>query len=593
MQSLGGATDGAYQIPYQPLQGLDVPGRPFGDPAKAAQAGTKPISFNDKTTSMQVLQGINTNRAQRGLPPIGPDDPGGFPVGMPTDVGPNSPVRMPSLGLSHRLPLDSNGQAVGWKGKGFWQHMARIGEGIGNVAGDIFAPGTMALIPGTQMNRDFTYNRDIGQVAGIQEAQSKAAEDAARIAQEQALTKETTQKTDDAAHKTAVEKAEGTVIRDQNGKPIGWADYDGIMYAAPQSGGAWDPKVPSSIQSVLGQDQGKAPTSAIEAFFEKTPRPTPEEAQKFLENGRAKTPQEQTFADLMIHGDASNKHQPMSPVQAWEKVREKPATINTGDKGGWAIPDVNHPGQFIPIPPPAVGVPLPPGAVNLAGASGINADAAKQTNAMKTRSAIVADSYAALGNVKDENGAIKPGIMNLIDQNRDDIGPIEGRLNSALITSGFSRNESLGSLVSQLELLKTGIGMAHYGVRGGPEDFRKTQDRYYSIEQDPKMLKAHIEGGMQYLQHYKNLSDAQKAALSEDGIYAAEPPGWKAPTGTVPAAAPTTGNEDKTTGFVFKGKTSADGVPAGARAGRDAKGNVVGYNLNGVWHDLPASQEKK
>ena len=183
---------GSQQIPYQPMQGLNIPGRPFGDPVsvassvKATQTNPKPISFNDKTTTMSILDGINTNRAQRGLPPIGPDDPGGFPVGMPTDVGPNSPVRMPSLGLFHRLPLDSNGQSVGWKGKGFWQHIARIGEGIGNVAGDIFAPGTMALIPGTQMNRDFTYNRDIGQIAGIQEGQSKAVENQAKLAQARA-----------------------------------------------------------------------------------------------------------------------------------------------------------------------------------------------------------------------------------------------------------------------------------------------------------------------------------------------------------------------------------------------------------------------
>jgi len=79
-------------------------------------------------------------------------------------------------GLTH-APLPSG---TGWKGKGFWQHLGRIAEGIGNVAGDIFAPSTMALIPGTQLHRVMEANQGRAQQAGIQSAEDAALNDFSR-----------------------------------------------------------------------------------------------------------------------------------------------------------------------------------------------------------------------------------------------------------------------------------------------------------------------------------------------------------------------------------------------------------------------------
>src|SRR6185312_14477316 len=56
--------------------------------------------------------------------------------------------------------------------------IGHVAANIGNVLGDIFAPGTMSLIPGTQLNNEVEMNRDradLGQVSSLQQeaAQTK------------------------------------------------------------------------------------------------------------------------------------------------------------------------------------------------------------------------------------------------------------------------------------------------------------------------------------------------------------------------------------------------------------------------------------
>ena len=135
-----------------------------------------------------------------------------------------------------------------------------------------------------------------------------------------------------------------------------------------------------------------------------------------------------------------------------------------------------------------------------------------------------------------------------------------------MMANGLSTNTSLSNEVSQIELLKTGVGMAHYGVRGGPADFRKMQDEYYSIAQPPEVLKAHIQGGMAYLNNY--LEDNDKSKLKEDDTYAKLPPGWLSDSPAVSGATSTKGG-------------STDPHPEKAGEGQHR------IQVNGKWGTVP------
>ena len=70
--------------------------------------------------------------------------------------------------------------SLGTPAHGFWQHVRKIAEGIGNVAGNIVAPSEMALMPGTQLNREIRHNQGVRELAGLQGqdvAEAKAASD--------------------------------------------------------------------------------------------------------------------------------------------------------------------------------------------------------------------------------------------------------------------------------------------------------------------------------------------------------------------------------------------------------------------------------
>jgi len=101
-------------------------------------------------------------------------------------------------GLQNRISSYENPN----KPQGFWQNVRHIAATIGNVAGDVVAPSTMALIPGTQLHNQIQHGQNVRELAGLQgedredETQARAAaaapgENALRTAQTDNLTSET------------------------------------------------------------------------------------------------------------------------------------------------------------------------------------------------------------------------------------------------------------------------------------------------------------------------------------------------------------------------------------------------------------------
>lgn len=197
---------------------LNMPGLPpiAGAPAPPA-VGLPPIGQQANLNPMPPLPGMQTAQAGGATATV-PDFLKAWPQisdsnqlnGPVKNIPPFNPISTPSLfgsplgqaltqsnpmtELQQRLAQAANthqglthyrNPAGPWTGpahKGFWDHLARIGEGIGNVAGDVFAPSTMMLIPGTQLNREITAKEGQEQLAGIQKGETDYAEAAARMA---------------------------------------------------------------------------------------------------------------------------------------------------------------------------------------------------------------------------------------------------------------------------------------------------------------------------------------------------------------------------------------------------------------------------
>lgn len=153
----------------------------------------------------------------------------------------------------------------------------------GNIAGDIFAPAAMANIPGTMANRHTEESR---MSQGIQNIEKEKSEEGLQGAQTEeakaqtgnigAETAEHQATANAQTHAAEVAKNAGTIVRDENGKPIGWQDYWGNTYPAG------DLNIPSPIQQLMEADHGKAANTPEALYMRAHPTASPEELQNFL-----------------------------------------------------------------------------------------------------------------------------------------------------------------------------------------------------------------------------------------------------------------------------------------------------------------------
>lgn len=166
----------------------------------------------------------------------------------------------------------------------------------GNIAGDIFAPETMALIPGTDLNRRV---QEGGLSSRLQSLTQQQSEDEGRSASTAKLAAETaglpTEQRD--KHELA-ESTEGNL--------------DSESYARQHPQSAW-----KELPGFTGPNGEPLEIDAKTGQTRVAPAPTGTKSSKEA------NPQEQTYDALLKSG--------MTPVQAYEKIRERvPGTSNAG-----------------------------------------------------------------------------------------------------------------------------------------------------------------------------------------------------------------------------------------------------------------------
>jgi hypothetical protein len=165
----------------------------------------------------------------------------------------------------------------------------------GNIAGDIFAPSTMELIPGTDLNRRVQEGGLTQRLAGLTQQDSENQARDATTAKTQLETAEEPGKTE------SVEGLDSANTRKAN------AEADKLLHPQP------DPDRAKTITTDKGIMQWNPATSAYDI-------PAGHAAKE-------QAPQQQAFDGYIAQG--------LTPMQAFEKIREKPPSAS--EAGTWQL----------------------------------------------------------------------------------------------------------------------------------------------------------------------------------------------------------------------------------------------------------------
>lgn len=170
--------------------------------------------------------------------------------------------------------------------------IAHVAAKAGNIAGDIFAPATMANIPGTDLNKQVQERHLENQLAGREKAELEA-KDAASLRELRGA------ETERAKAETAKLGGGGTpdFVIDSAGNAVGWRGPDGAVHTFDEEG------TPPALKAIAEKWQGK--TSAKEA-----------------------SPEGQTFDDLMSGGKNGGPQinpdtdAPYTSLEAYEALKK-------------------------------------------------------------------------------------------------------------------------------------------------------------------------------------------------------------------------------------------------------------------------------
>ena len=310
-------------------------------------------------------------------------------------------------------------------------------ETAGNVAGDIFAPGTMSLIPGTQLNKQ-VQRAGLGKgIEGIEAEKSKEGLDQAQAGEAVSRGKEAEAKAkeDEAAAqpKAATWKAVPGVIG-PDGQVL-QESTDGQLRWAPE---------------ITGAGPLKEPTTHLEHVTVSGPDGKPMSANY--------DPAKGTYTDTA--------GRPLTNVRPYEKPQNVGVTVMVPNgQGGYTVQRAT-PGQEVA-----------PGAVTAQGMNTINTPTSQMRN------------VAAQASLVHEQ---TPEVLAEIDRNAAQMGPLAGRWNEFMQGHVGAPNPEMAALRADLLMYSSAVALMH--ARGRlPENLREEFDHAINApQQSPENLKAAI-----------------------------------------------------------------------------------------------------
>jgi hypothetical protein len=342
--------------------------------------------------------------------------------------------------------------------EGFWQHVRKIAEGIGNVAGDVVAPSTMALIPGTQLNREIQHGQGVRELAGLQGEDREDAKQASA---------NTTAASENALHSAQTANLASETNERDNPKPV-----------EPSLAQAYAHAVQSAIKNGQDPDSDPIVQHMRDAITDLNKQPAaPKES----------NPQQQTYDALLKQG--------MTPEQAYEKIREKPAGA-TVNEGTWSLQnDTNgNPILFNSKTSQTRAAP---------------SNIARKPNAEEQKRSDLAE------NVNENLNQLE----DIANRRPDLFGKVAGRMTKLAETIGTDDPD-----VATLKTLEDNLGMAMqsaHGMRSAQHVATSAQSVLNGFKNSPEALKAAIKAARESVgtfQHdVQNTNEAGKPAVGSPG----------------------------------------------------------------------------
>lgn len=339
---------------------------------------------------------------------------------------------------------------------GFFHKLGHILAQVGNVAGDIAAPGTMALIPGTGLNNELQYDRAVRENAGLhaqdmqeQDAASRRSLEGAQAAQEAEATREM-------PGKTAAEEALQSAQAYRAIHPLATSAFDLWLQQNP-TGTAQDYN--NMMAHPLSQEQADSMNKIWDPIAQKNGLP--------LGQFKAGTPAADANVLSASLNNVISRGQGAQRVTIEQQVADQKVPMLAPDgKGGFTLQYV-QPGQTIT-----------PGSMTPTQGGGVNAPTTTEKNA------------GAQGQLVHEQ---IPMLLKEIDQNASQMGPILGHWNEFMQGKIGLDNPQYAELRANLMMAASAVALAH--ARGRlPENLREEFDKMINApQQSPANLKATLQ----------------------------------------------------------------------------------------------------
>ena len=353
--------------------------------------------------------------------------------------------------------------------------VAHVFSTLGNIAGDIFAPATMANIPGTQLNRQVQE----GSLAKRLETESTAESgNEYRGAEAAKDTEETTEMPGKQSDTHALDESE---IAEHNAQA-----------------------------SALLHPQAK---TDFEAWQQQNPGKPIEEWLKAQAANKTQTPETEYFSEYERLHPGSTIADATKAYKRDSQAPERAPVVNVlvpDGKGGYVDQGI-HPGSTVA-----------PGAITPSGMNTMNTPTAQTRNMAEMAQTVLPQMQA---------------VNTEVDQLAQSVGPAVGRWNQLLTNKGGADYPQFAKLDTDLDLLASAIVRTHFGARGG-QQYREELKKMFGEAQSPADLKARIAGANGWLQGYAHMADRNGASGQPEGegqmMRARDPQGvlHEAPAGT-------------------------------------------------------------
>lgn len=362
--------------------------------------------------------------------------------------------------------------------------IARVFADIGNAAGDVFAPGTMALIPGTALNKE---RQEDAMAKRVNLEEQEESQNELRGAQAKNLENETQIRNEEEPGKEALNTA------DIANKEAGTENIQSET-ANRNEGGTMELQTYRSLVAL-----GMTPSAAlaeVEKERQMALRPqtvTPE--QQFIDAqaavANAKTPEEKAAAQRNL--DELSKAERGYTLN----TQRPPQTLMfmPNQQGGQTAENIRP------------GTTIAPGAQTAAGVNAVSTPTAQQRTAA-ARADMAAQEV--------------PGITVEVQQLASQLGPVMGRWNEFMQGKVGAPNPAIAKLRSDLVYLSSAVALAH-AVGRLPENLREEFDTMINApQQSPENIIAVLGATQKWMQDNANAMRNLKPlgqTQSKDGYY--------------------------------------------------------------------------